>query len=108
MKKDEKNTAIYVAHEEHVPWDPTEPERNLLRAILMSALNDIQKGGRLEEEAKTFFLSEEDDYIFSFQAICSFLQLDAEQVLILTGLREVDGSESLAYRERKPYPVKFA
>ncbi|MCB0330354.1 MAG: hypothetical protein KDD70_11840 [Bdellovibrionales bacterium] len=107
MRKDEKNTAIYVANEEYVPWDPVEPERNLLRAILMSALNDIQKGGVLEDDAMSFFLSEEEDYVFSFKAICDFLELDPQQVLILTGLFERDGSPSLSYRDRKSYPVKF-
>ena len=107
MKKEDKNTAIYVANEEYTPWDPVEPERNLLRAILMSALNDIQKGGSLEEDAKSFFLSEEDDYVFSFKAICDFLNLDPHQVLILTGLVESEFSSHLASREKKSYPVKF-
>lgn len=107
MKKEDKNTAIFVANEEYVPWDPVEPERNLLRAILMSALNDIQKGGSLEEDARSFFLSEEDDYVFSFRAICDFLNLDPSQVLILTGLLESSSGSNLAFREKKSYPVKF-
>ncbi|MCB0320729.1 MAG: hypothetical protein KDD60_07355 [Bdellovibrionales bacterium] len=89
MRNDDKNSAIYTAHEEHQAFDPTEPERNLQRAILLSALSDIQKGGSAAEEAKLFFLNEDDDYIFSFRTICYFLELDPTQVLRISGLERL-------------------
>lgn len=82
---DEKRTEVLVAYEDEI-FDPVRPEKNLLLAILVSALNDLTKKGRLSRQAQEFFLNEESDYIFSFKAICDQLELDPKQVLLVTGL----------------------
>ena len=44
-----------------------------------------------DKSLKTFtfvFLNKEDDYIFSFQAICSYLDINPERVLVVVGLTE--------------------
>ncbi len=88
MKKNLEDTAIYVAYDDHQGYDPARPERDLLRAVLMSALSDVKKSGGVQEEARQFFLCEEDDYIFSFRSICQFLSVDPDKVLVLTGLND--------------------
>jgi len=93
MSKEKANTEIYVAYDDYVPFDPATPERNLLRAILMSAMNDVKKTGEVRRQAREFFLRPEDDYIFSFHSICSFLEVDAKSILLVTGLAEEASQE---------------
>jgi hypothetical protein len=88
MSRENKDTAIFTAYDDHVPFDPLEPERNLLRAVLMSALNDVNAEGSRGEEAKLFFLDSDEHYIFSFQSICQFLSLDPGTILKVTGLEK--------------------
>lgn len=107
MKRDDKNTAIFIANEEYVPWDPAEPERNLLRAILMSALNDIQKQGTLHEDAKNFFLNDDEDYVFSFRAICDHLEIDPKHILVLAGLAESMREHGQYDSLSRSFPLKF-
>jgi hypothetical protein len=85
--KDTKDTALFSVYEEFEPHDESWAERSLLRAILETALSDLEREGELAEKAKEFLLSEENDYLFSFRSICSYLQVDPERVLIVTGLR---------------------
>ena len=79
----------HVAHEDHVAYDPAEAERNLLRAVLMSAMTDIKKSGEAKRQATEFFMSEEDDYLFSFKSICAFLNIDADKIVRVTGVGEL-------------------
>ncbi len=88
MPRDLKDTAIFVANEESEPYDPAWPEKSLLRAILVTAMNDVKKSGDVKKQATEFFLSPEEDYIFSFRAICDYLNVDAERILVITGLSE--------------------
>lgn len=88
MAHERKNTVIFEGFAEHEPFDPAHPERNLLRAILRTALNDIHKAGDAQKQAKEFFLSSDEDYIFSFRSICFFLGLDPKQVLTITGVQD--------------------
>lgn len=101
MDNPKKDTTVYVAYEEFVPFDPVEPERNLLRAILRSALSDVKKGGEVGKLAEEFFLSPDEDYIFSFRSICDLLSLDASQVLLITGLKG-NSDENETLREHSP------
>jgi len=87
MRENEKNTAIYIAYEDVVPFDPAAPEKNLLRAVLLSAMLDLKKPGDAGRRASEYFLSPEEDYIFSFTAICNFLNVDPEKILTVTGLK---------------------
>lgn len=84
LERDEKFTA--TAYEDVVPFDPSQPEKNLLRAILLSAIADARKPGLAGRKACEFLLSREEDYILSFRAICSHLNVDPKQILYVTGL----------------------
>ncbi|MFM1848861.1 MAG: hypothetical protein RL417_2335, partial [Pseudomonadota bacterium] len=79
MRENDKNTAIYVAYEEAVPFDPAAPEKNLLRAVLLSAMLDLKKPGDAGRRAVEYFLSPDEDYIFSFASICQFLNVDTDK-----------------------------
>lgn len=84
--KEEKNTTIYLAYEDFDGFDPSRPEKNLLRAILISAMSDLRKRDSSSVKAREFFLNQNEDYIFSFQSICNYLELDSKLVLMITGL----------------------
>jgi hypothetical protein len=86
MAKDRANTAIYVAFEDHQGIDPAEPERNLLRAIMLTALSDLRKEGESRKKAIEYFLNPEDEYLFSFQSVCTLLDIDPKQILVVAGL----------------------
>lgn len=88
MARDEKNTAIYVAFDEVEPHDTALPEKNLLRAILLTAMADLKKPGEPSRRALEYFLSPDDEYIFSFHSVCNLLDLDADRILIVSGLRK--------------------
>lgn len=84
--KEEKNTTVYIAYDDFEAFDPARPEKNLLRAVLISAMSDLRKGDSSATKAKEFFLAQSDEYLFSFQSICNFLELDPKLVLMITGL----------------------
>lgn len=86
MERKERETNIYIAYEDHVPYDYAEPEKNLLRAILTGAMNDLKKGGEERRHAIEYLLSEDEEYIFSFNSVCSYLNIDPDRVLLATGL----------------------
>ena len=81
-----KNTAIYVGFEDFEQAELATPERNLLRAILLNAIADINRPGEFSRRARDYFLSKEDDYVFSFQSVCSFLEINPHHILVLVGL----------------------
>lgn len=89
--KDEKVAVAHVGFEEFEPADPATPEKELLRAILVTALSDVKKAGEDKRRATEFFLSPEDDYIFSFLSICDYLRLDAKRILLVAGLGREPG-----------------
>ena len=84
--KDEKTTTIYYAYEDYDAFDPARPEKNLLRAVLISAMSDLRKRDSSSVKAREFFLSQGEEYLFSFQSICNFLDLDSKLVLMISGL----------------------
>jgi|GEM_PF-1141186 len=86
--RERKNTAIYTAFDDYDAGDLPPPEKSLLRAILLNAIADMNRNDENSRRAKDYFLSREDDYIFSFQAICSYLQINPRHILILVGLEE--------------------
>lgn len=86
--KEDKNTAIYIAYDDHEPRDPAVAERNLLRAILLNAMADLKKQGEPSRRALEYFLNPDDSYIFSFMSVCNHLDIDPHQVLIVTGLHK--------------------
>lgn len=86
MSQEEKNQENLVAYDDFEPFDASAPEKGLLHAILVNALNDVKKGGSLQRKATEFFLSPEDDYVFSFLSICDYLKVDPHKVLMVAGL----------------------
>ena len=87
MARDKRNTAIFTAYDE---WDAENipiPEKSLLRAVLQNAISDMNREGEFSRRARDFFLNKEEDYIFSFQAICSYLDINPERVLVVVGLK---------------------
>jgi len=87
MTKGERNTAIHVAYDEHENALST-AEQELLLAILLSAIEDLKSEGRPGRKAREFFLSKEEDYLFSFRSICDYLHLSSDAMLKAIGLTE--------------------
>jgi|GEM_PF-4014448 len=79
------------------PFDQSESEKNLLRAILVSAMNDLKYQGEIGKRAKEFFLNPDDKELFSFQSICNYLNYDPFNVLKIVGLLIVDESGKYLY-----------
>ena len=79
-------TAIYTAFDEFDGFDPVTPERNLMRAILRTAMEDIRRSGCPYREAKRYFLSNDDKYLFSFLSICYHLDLCPKTIRTMLGL----------------------
>ena len=51
----------------------------LMRAIILRAIEDYNSSGELREEALKYLWDEEEEYIFSFIAICRHLGLDPDK-----------------------------
>lgn len=90
MGRDGKNTAIYIGFDDFEQAELATPEKNLLRAILLNAVADINRPGDFSVRARNYFMSKEDDYIFSFQSVCGFLNINPHHILILVGLEKSD------------------
>lgn len=80
------DTAIHTAYDDYQVWDSATPEKNLMRAILRSAMDDIKKRGEAYRDARRFFLSEEEQYLFSFISICYHLELCPKRLRRLLGV----------------------
>ncbi len=52
----------------------------LMRAIILRAIEDLRQGGEIAEDARRFFMDYnlDDDHPFSFRSICNYLGLNAE------------------------------
>jgi hypothetical protein len=81
-----KDTAIYTAYDDFQGIDSAEAEKNLMRAILKSAMDDIRKHGEAAREALHYFLSEEDYYLYSFLSVCRHLGLCHKTIRTVVGL----------------------
>lgn len=81
-----ENTAIFTAFDEHSQNDPAEAERNLMRAVLFTALDDVKKSGDAQREARRYLLDNRDYYLYSFMSICQHLKLCPHTVRYIAGL----------------------
>ncbi len=79
-------TAIFVAHEDYQRRDVAEAEKNLMRAVLRTAMDDLQKKGEVYRDARRFFLSRDDMYLYSFLSICHHLDLCYRTIHTILGL----------------------
>ena len=73
MGNSEINSAIHVAYDDH-------------ESELSSAEQELLLAGRSGRKAREFFLSKEEDYLFSFRSICDYLHLSADALLKAIGL----------------------
>lgn len=62
------------------------PVRELMRAIVLRAIEDLKKGGEVGEDARAFFEGKlgtkdenGDEYLFSFRSICSHLGFNPDE-----------------------------
>ena len=85
MSKSETDRVMHVAYEDF-EHELSLAEITLLRAILSSALVDLEREGMEGRKAKEYLLNEEEDYLFSFHSICSYLDLNPGWVLRCVGL----------------------
>lgn len=85
--------AIYAAFDDVLPTDSAISEKNLMRAVLQTALEDIRKRGELYRQARLYLLCEEDYYLYSFLSICYHLNLCPKTIRSRLGLHnpERDG-----------------
>lgn len=89
-------TAIFVAHDDFSKRDAAESEKNLMRAVLQTAMEDIKKKGEVYRDARRYFSSRDDFYLYSFLSICYHLELCPRTIRTLVGL-----NEELARAERE-------
>ncbi len=89
------DTAIYTAYDDHRDYDVAESERNLMRAVLKTAMDDITKRGEAYREARVFFSSEDDYYLFSFLSICRHLELCPRTIRAFVGVYPISAIRKL-------------
>lgn len=89
-------SAIETAFDDHVAFDVSEPERNLMRAVLRSAMEDIKKNGEAHRDALRFLSSDDDGYLYSFASICNHLNICPRTIRRVLGLRTESPTEALA------------
>lgn len=59
-----------------------DPICELMRAMILRVIDDLNSGGEFRQEALAYLYDEdeeEEDYIFSFKAICHHLGLDPQK-----------------------------
>lgn len=79
-------TAIYTAYDDFKHIDHALPERNLMRAMLTLAMDDVRAGGDRARDAIRYVLDERDDYLYSFISICNHLGLCPRTIRTVVGL----------------------
>ncbi|MFN8389361.1 MAG: hypothetical protein U0136_03635 [Bdellovibrionota bacterium] len=93
-------TAIFIAHEDYNKRDVAEAEKNLMRAILQTAMEDIRKKGEVYRDARRYFTSKDEYYLYSFLSICYHLDLCHRTIRTVIGL----GDESTPSMLAEPAP----
>lgn len=48
----------------------------LMRAMILRMIEDLQSGPELREEALTYLMSDDDEYVLSFISICRYFGFD--------------------------------
>ena len=85
MRKDD-DVAIYTAYDDHKSLDLAEAEKNLMRAILKSAMDDYNKSGDPGKEARRYINSNDDSYLYSFLSVCRHLGLCSDTIRTVSKL----------------------
>jgi hypothetical protein len=94
--EDKADSAIYSAFEDHVNKDPALGERNLMRAILRTAFEDLTKRGEAYRLARMFLISEDTTYVYSFRSICNSLNLCPVTIRARLGLHKSSDHDRMA------------
>ncbi|MCA9748966.1 MAG: hypothetical protein KC414_07655 [Romboutsia sp.] len=84
--KNKRETSIFVAYDEFEPYDESQSEKFLLKAVLNSAISEVVRDGLKAKDAIRYFLDTDEEYLFSFRSICEHLNISPKQVLIISGL----------------------
>ncbi len=98
MARGDREVAIYQAFEEFPPVDVSAPEKNLLRALLVTAMADVKKKGQVRKKALEYFFSGDQQYPFSFLQVCDYLEIDPKSVL--AKVRKLESSSREQETER--------
>ena len=101
------NVAIYAAYDGHKAQDSAEAEKNLMRAILRTAMEDIQKRGEPYRDARRYLMSNEDLYLYSFLSVCHHLELCHKTIRTIVGLTENANANAQADPSESPDPNKL-
>jgi hypothetical protein len=56
-----------------------DPMHELMRAVILRTVDDYNSTGEFHDEAVDYMFSEEEEYIFSFRAICKHLGIDPDK-----------------------------
>ena len=56
-----------------------DPVSELMRAMILRAIEDYNSGGELRIEAIDYLFSEDEEYILSFKSICRYLSFDPDK-----------------------------
>ena len=68
----------------------------LMRAMILRTVEDYNSGGELRDEAVAYMEAEEEEYVFSFRAICRHMGFDPEK----TRLAIVNATHRISTRRR--------
>ncbi len=91
-------SAIYTAFDDTAGFDTALAEKNLMRAVLRTAMEDVGKSGELQRAARNYLLSEDESYLFAFKSICTQLNLCHRTIRVCLGL--IDPGNRVAKREQ--------
>jgi hypothetical protein len=85
---------IFTAYDEYRVFDCADAEKNLMRAILQSAMEDMHKRGEAYRDARRYFMSNDERYIYSFVNVCHHLELSPRTIRSRLGLYDDARSDS--------------
>jgi len=51
----------------------------LMRAMILRTIEDLQSGAELREEALNYLMDEDEDYILSFNSICRYFGFEPDK-----------------------------
>ena len=79
-RRESKNIAMFEAYPDYDIFDEIQPEKNLLIAILLSAMTDLKKDDKSRRKAMDYFLNNDGTYLFSFLSICEELDINPDKI----------------------------
>ena len=80
------NSALFSAYEEYESIETKMPERELMVAILKSAIEDYLSNGKSMHNARHYLLNDDSYYLFSFVSVCTHLEICPHLLRMRLGL----------------------